>query len=110
MLIGDPEPDPDQLSFNFGLDGEEEADAPESGLSAWREDREKDVRKLATVAGLPVEHLVEVTLLSGPVLRGRLKLAVNSLWIEVDHVEKIVFEVDGTPFRKSEIEACVRTD
>ena len=107
MLID--EPDPNQLNFGFESENDEPT-APEAGLNMWRDEREENMGNLGRASGMPLNHLVEVTLLSGPLLRGRLRLAVDSLWIEVDHIEKILFEVDGTPFRKSEIESCVRTD
>ena len=107
MLIDEPIPDPNQLTFLF------DANAPaaeEGGIQSWRAEREAGVRALAKKSGLPLEHTVELTLLSGPVLRGRLRLAVESLWIEAEKVEQIVFEVDGATFRVREIESCVRED
>lgn len=84
--------------------------AGESGLNAWRDEHLARLRKLAARTGLPLEHPVELTLRSGPVARGQLRLAVNSLWIEAEHLEQIVFEVDGVTFRIREMESCVRMD
>jgi len=119
-------PDPSQLSFAFDAESALLADDPppenaktksaenedpaEHGLNAWRDERMEHIRKLAARAGLPLEHQVELTLRSGPVLRGQLRLAVDSLWVETEHLEQILFEVDGATFRVREIESCVRTD
>ena len=100
-------PDPNQLQLGFDA---EPGSSSEGGINSWRQAREKNVRALASRSGLPLERQVELTLRSGPVLRGLLRLAVDSLWIEASHIEQIVFEVDGATFRIREIESCVRMD
>ena len=96
--------------FAFDFDGDGESAPSDGGLPSWRAEREKKIHELARRSGMPIGHPVEVTLSNGPYLLGELRLASESLWIDTDHVEKIVFEVDGTTFRIGEIESCVRRD
>lgn len=98
--------DPEQFTFNFA----ETVEPSQSGVDSWRLAREAKLRELSFRSGLPVGHAVEVMLKNGVPLRGRLLLAVDSLWIEASHVDQIVFEVDGVPFLIRESESCVRLD
>ena len=97
---------PRQLGFNF----EDSPESSESGIDAWRAARQARVQELSLRSGLPVGHLVEVELESGPLLRGKLLMADDLLWIETGCVEQAVFEVDGVRIRIREIKACVRQD
>ena len=82
----------------------------ESGLVSWRAARAAKVRELSLRSGLPVGHQVEATLTSGPLLRGRLIMVDEPLWIESGRVEQVLFEVDGVPFRIRELDSCIRLD
>ena len=102
-------PEADQLAFCFDVPAPTQ-EVEGSGIDSWRAERAARMRLLARKAALPLEHAVEVTLLNGLVLRGLLRLETDSLWIEDDKEEQLVFEVDRVPFRIHEIESCIRVD
>ena len=60
----------DQLCFSF--DGGEPRAV--SGVEIWRERRRAELDRFAAETGLPIGHLVRLTLSSGPFLEGNLFL------------------------------------
>jgi hypothetical protein len=90
-----------QLSLDFGHDSTN----AKSGLDLWLEQRAARTKALARELGLPLQHHVEMTLLNGMRLIGRLELAHDSLWLEADSTE---FRIGSVTFTRAEIESCVR--
>jgi hypothetical protein len=81
------------------------------GLNAWRAAREEQLRTLASKRGLPIGHMVELTMKHGPVIKGRLLLADETLWInDITRVEQILFRIDNLQLKVSDIESCLRLD
>jgi len=89
----------------FSFDPTDQAD----GLQSWRAEREQTIQTLCRKLGLPIGHQTEVVLAQGPVLRGRLRLARNELWIEGSR-HTLELEIDGTPFRLGDVETVVRLE
>jgi hypothetical protein len=59
---------------------------------------------------LPLEHQVEVWLVGGIRLRGKLRLQEERLFFVKDDVPQLTLLVDGVPFSIQEMESCVRLD
>jgi len=66
--------------------------------------------ELARRMGLPLGHEVEVWLVGGVRLRGKLRLVENLLFIEEDRVRHLELMVDRVPFAYREMESCIRLD
>jgi len=82
----------------------------EQGYVRWLAGRRIAVEKLARRIGLPLGHEVEVWLLGGVRLRGKLRLSENFLFIEEERVRHLELIVDRVPFAYREMESCVRLD
>jgi len=80
------------------------------GYVIWRQQRADSTNRLAELSGLPLNHLVEVTLKDGVRLRGLLRLKQELLFQESKPAGGLELTVDGVEFRSAEIEFCVRTD
>jgi len=80
------------------------------GYVQWLAGRRVAVEELARRMGLPPGHEVEVWLIGGVRLRGKLRLAENLLFIEEERVRHLELMVDRVPFTYREMESCVRLD
>ena len=96
----------EQLCFSF--DGGEPCIV--SGVEIWRERRRAKIDRLATEAGLPVGHVVRLTLSSGPLLEGNLFLFDEDLWLERQRPNDLRLCIGKVDFLATEIESCVRLD
>jgi len=85
-------------------------DGAQDGLNSWRQAREEHLRALASKRGLPLGHVVELTMKHGPVLRGKLVLSEEMLFVEITRVEQMTFRIDGVLIKTGDIESCVRLD
>ena len=102
-----------QTEFNFinvGTVPKTPAPATPDGLSRWRDEREQAIRAFAIKLGLPVDHLVEVRLKDGVILRGNLRVGDVVLSLEYLDRGKLALEVDGLVFYYRELDSCVRLD
>jgi len=81
-----------------------------SGLERWHEKRRQAQHELARRLDLPLGHPVEVWLIGGVRLRGKLRLAEQILFAEDDACRTFRLMVDGVAFDQHEIESCVRQD
>jgi hypothetical protein len=79
-------------------------------ITAWREQRQMDLQKLARQLGLPLGHPVEVRLRDGVILSGPLQLGEETLLLSSPPERRLQLRVDGVCFAAAEIEACVRLD
>jgi len=95
---------PQQPEFNFS------ANLPAIGYDRWRANREALIRDLACRMHLPLGHYVEVWLIGGVRLRGKLMLQEEALLVEEGHEKLLKLQVDRVPFTYGEIESCVRAD
>ena len=95
---------PTQGQFNF------EADGTDQGYTQWVTGRRMAVQELARRMNLPLGHQVEVRLLGGIRLRGRLRLEEEVLFIDEERVRHLGLVVDNVPFIYRELESCVRLD
>jgi hypothetical protein len=93
-----------QAEFDFAATGRPE------GLTAWQEARRQAVRAVAEKLGLPLDQDVEVRLADGVVLRGRLHLGEETLFLDRVDTANVELRIGRATFRHSEIEACVRLD
>ncbi len=93
-----------QGQFNF------EADETARGYTQWLTGRRMAVEELARRINLPLGHQVEVQLLGGIRLRGRLRLEEEVLFIDEERVRHLGLVVDKVPFTYRELESCVRLD
>lgn len=93
-----------QGEFNF------DAGAAGEGYSRWLAGRTQAAVELARRLNLPLQHEVEVWLVGGIRLRGKLRLSEEMLVIEEDHVRHLELQVDHVPFKLREMESCVRLD
>ena len=91
-----------ELDFSGGNAGE--------GYSRWQAQRKLALVELARKLNLPLQHQVEVWLLGGIRLRGKLQLQEETLFIQEDQVQALALRVDQVPFTMSEMESCVRLD
>jgi len=93
-----------QGQFNF------EADGTDRGYTQWLTGRQMAARELARRMNLPLGHQVEVWLLGGIRLRGRLRLEEEVLFVDEEHVRHLGLVVDNVAFTYRELESCVRLD
>ncbi len=94
----------EQGEFNF------QAGVGEKGHQLWLASRKTAARELARRLNLPVGHEVEVCLVGGVCLRGRLRLKEDSLFVEEERVRHLELLIDRVSFTCREIESCVRMD
>jgi len=80
------------------------------GLQAWYDQRDADRRQLARDVGLPIGHPVECELNDGAILKGKLELAENVLWIEAGRRLDLELRIGRCTFRVRDIARCVRQD
>ena len=90
----------------FSLDSK----ASDRGYVRWLAGRRVAADALARRIGLPLGHEVEVWLVGGVRLRGKLRLAEDLMFIEADRVRHLELLVDKVPFAYREMESCVRLD
>jgi hypothetical protein len=93
-----------QGEFNFNAAGSGQ------GYTNWLTARQMAAVELARRMNLPLGHEVEIWLVGGIRLRGRLQLQEEVLFIEEDKVRHLGLKVDGVSFAYREMESCVRTD
>lgn len=93
-----------QGEFNF------KAVRSEEGYSEWLISRQVAVKDLGRRMNLPLGHEVEVWLFGGVRLRGKLRLAEETLFIEEERVRHLDLLVDNVRFSYREMESCVRLD
>jgi hypothetical protein len=84
--------------------------ATEQGYTRWLGARQVAADQLARRLNLPLGHQVEVWLLGGIRLRGKLRLPEELLFIEEERVRHLQLMVDHVTFTYREMESCVRTD
>jgi hypothetical protein len=95
---------PQQGEFDFAAAGRPVE------LTAWQEARRQSAWAVAEKLGLPLDQDVEVRLSDGVVLRGRLRLREEMLFLEHVDTANVELAIGRATFRHSEIEACVRLD
>jgi hypothetical protein len=93
-----------QSELNFG------EDAGTEGYTRWLVGRQVATEMLARKIGLPLGHEVEVWLVGGVRLRGKLRLQEEALFIEEEPVRHLGLRVDNVAFTYREMESCVRRD
>jgi hypothetical protein len=93
-----------QGEFSFG------AGAAGEGYSRWLAGRKLAAVELARRLNLPLQHEVEVWLVGGIRLRGKLRLSEEKIFIEEDHVRHLELLVNHVPFKMREMESCIRLD
>jgi hypothetical protein len=93
-----------QAEFNF------DAGTAGDGYARWLAARQLAASELARRLNLPLQHEVEVWLVGGIRLRGKLRLREEMLCVEEYHVRHLELAVDHVPFKMSEMESCVRLD
>ena len=81
-----------------------------AGLQAWYDQRDADRRQLSRDVGLPIGHSVECELNDGAILKGKLELAENLLWIEPGRRLDMELRIGRCSFRVRDIARCVRQD
>jgi hypothetical protein len=103
MIAGDDAMS-EQLSLNF-----DQAPGTVSGMALWREMRAAQIDALAKRSGLPIGHVVRVSLASGILIEGRLLLASDELWTDQQRSPELRLQIGRVDFRATEVESCVRT-
>lgn len=93
-----------QSELSFWEDGNEE------GYTRWMVGLQVATEILARKVGLPLGHEVEVWLVGGMRLRGKLRLQEETLFIEEERVRHLGLRVDKVSFTYREMESCVRLD
>ena len=93
-----------QGEFDFGNQ------SPGEGYTRWLAQRKLALRELARQINLPLDHQVEVWLVGGIRLRGKLQLREERLFLEKDDAQQLGLLVDHVPFSIHEMESCVRLD
>ena len=93
-----------QSEFNFT------SSEAEAGYHKWIISRRVAVADLARRMNLPLGHQVEVWLFGGVRLRGKLRLAEETLFIDEERVRHLDLQVDQVRFTYREMESCVRLD
>jgi hypothetical protein len=91
-----------EFSFDAGADDE--------GCSRWLAGRKLATAELARRLNLPLDHEVEVWLVGGIRLRGKLRLQEEMLFIAEERVRHLGLLVDRVPFHLREMESLVRLD
>ncbi len=101
--------------------GEQQADQPNhqpafdfasnstDGLSLWREQRYASIRRLGAELGYPLGEQCEVELQSGVILRGKLILDGEDLFLLAERSVAIL-RIGKANFSIGEVASCVRTD
>ena len=92
----------DEFDFGTGSAGE--------GYHRWLAQRQQALVELARKLNLPLYHPVEVWLVGGIRVRGKLQLQEEILFVPEDHVPQLRLRVDQVPFLIHEMESCVRLD
>jgi len=80
------------------------------GYKSWLAQRKRAMGELARQINLPLDHHVEVWLVGGVRLRGKLRLQEEKLFLANDDVQQLGLLVDNVPFGVHEMESCVRLD
>lgn len=93
-----------QSEFNFT------GSRSEAGYSKWLFSRQVAARDIARRMNLPLGHQVEIWLFGGVRLRGELRLAEETLFIDEERVRHLDLMVDHLRFSYREMESCVRLD
>jgi hypothetical protein len=91
-----------ELNFDAGDTGE--------GHERWLTGRKLAAAELARRLNLPLHHEVEVWLVGGIRLRGKLLLQEDVLFVEEGHERHLGLRVGRTTFTVREMESCVRLD
>jgi hypothetical protein len=81
---------------------------PEDGYAAWQQQRLKAMKQISHSLGLPLGHEVELRLLDGVILKGRLRLKEELLFPELTDLGNVELAIGRATFRHSEIESCIR--
>ena len=99
-----PQPDQQirQLAFDF-------AGNSTDGLSLWREQRRASIQRLGTELGYPLGEQCELELQSGVVLRGKLVLEGEDLFLSAER-GSAQLRVGEHIFSIREIDSCRRID
>ncbi|HYT61509.1 MAG TPA: hypothetical protein VEL06_15135 [Haliangiales bacterium] len=87
-----------------------DTEAAGEGYSRWLAGRKLAAVELARRLNLPLNREVEVWLVGGIRLRGKLQLQEEMLFIEEDRVRHLELQVDHVSFTIREMESCVRLD
>ena len=87
-----------------------EAGGTDQGYTQWLTGRRMAAKELARQINLPLGHEVEVWLVGGIRLRGKLRLREEMLFIEEERVRHLELMVDRTNFTYRDMESCVRLD
>lgn len=93
----------DQSEFDFT------APCSSGGLSEWRAEREREIAALCLRMGMPINRRAEVTLTQGPVLRGTVRLAAETLWVESRRHE-VRLCVEGTTFTICQVASAIQIE
>lgn len=93
-----------QGEFDFGNGSADE------GYARWLAQRKLAVTEMARQINLPLDHQVEVWLVGGVRLRGKLQLDEERLFLVKDDLQHLKLLVDRVPFSIHEMESCVRLD
>jgi hypothetical protein len=80
------------------------------GYTRWQAQRKLALVELARKLNLPLNHPVEVWLVGGIRLRGKLQLQEEMLFLPEDDARHPELRVDHVPFSINEMESCVRLD
>jgi hypothetical protein len=80
------------------------------GYTQWLESRRVATAEMARWMGLPIGHVVEVWLVGGIRLQGKLGLQEEVLFIEEERVRHMGLQVDNVSFTWRELESCIRID
>jgi hypothetical protein len=91
-----------EFDFDSGSSG--------GGYTGWLAQRKRAMADLARQIHLPLDHQVEVWLVGGVRLRGKLQLQEGRLFLGNDDVQHLGLLVDNVPFAIHEMESCVRLD
>jgi hypothetical protein len=91
-----------EFDFTSGSVGE--------GYTRWRAQRKLAIGEMARQVNLPLDHQVEVWLVGGVRLRGKLQLQEGRLFLGNDDAQHLGLMVDHVPFSIREMESCVRLD
>lgn len=100
-----------KAQLEFGFDGPVAVGGAPDGeaLAAWRSERAREVEALCRRLALPLGHEAEVRLVQGPILRGVLRVAEETLWIEGSR-DRLRFCIGAATFGLADIEAAVRLE
>jgi hypothetical protein len=94
----------EQGEFSF------DPEAAGEGYSRWLAGRKLAAVELARRLNLPLHRGVEVWLVGGIRLRGKLQLQEEMLFLQEDQVRHLELRVDHVSFWLREMESCVRLD